>query len=51
MKVLLEVRWGKIAQLLQQAMMIEPPHPFECCEFHVLEAAPGPAAVNHLRFE
>jgi len=39
-----------IADWCQQASVIEPIYPFQGGEFHGLEAAPRPAAVNDLGF-
>jgi hypothetical protein len=31
--------------------MVKPPDPFQCCELHVLVAAPRSFSVDYLRFE
>ena len=40
--------WRDVADWCQQASVIEPIYPFQGGEFHGLEAAPRPAAVNDL---
>ena len=45
--LLLELRWRKGAERLQQALRGEPRHPFECGVLDVLQAYSWPAATNH----
>lgn len=44
-------RPGRWPHRREQPMVVEPPDPTQGGELHVFEAAPGPAAVNHLRLE
>jgi hypothetical protein len=46
---LLELRWRNVTERLQQALRVEPRHPFQRGVFDVVEAAPGATAVDHFR--
>jgi len=46
-----DFRWGSVVKLGVEALVIEPPDPFQSCQFDLFNGPPGAAFLDQFRLE